>query len=824
MIKRHWASIAAFIFISLFSLWLNFPSDGPPKYAQVKRLIAQNKFQAALASLDQQLTSKDDNYFLDLYLGEIYAGLAKPAKSLHYYELAYRHIQYSDEPILKRVVLFKLAHTQLWLGQYQQALESYHQLLQMKLSNTDKGFAQTGFNKSLALQYQRSMDQLAAAHHQMRFLCSIPHFALGAFCEKPFTIPAQHSPIPNLAEVLRARRYQALKIARHYIAINDGKRAYKLIKIYLETDRTFMLEVMAAQSMAMMGAPKKSLQFYTQAFTLSTTETEQKTALLGMLKMQLWLNEAKEAEISLQRLRTLSLNTMELRELRQTQTRLSQLTQQLKYTTVVQQAQHFIDINQGKKAFAMIQPYLYQQGHRYTSMLIAAQSMSVADQPQQALYFYQQAYRLSHRDVERIPSLLGIAKMQFWLAHYVRAAATYRSILNYKLTSQGYQQALAGLVKSLAYYNRPRRGVHAIPCGLDLKTPALVIAAAQATLWADWADLTKHILTKYKPIIDNIPLNTGLGSDLQDLKWQTKLATSLHVVTPSLFVSSDSETFNKKRMTVDYTHYWNQSMQTSLGPDYIVYKQNPGLQTAATGFYFEQTLRPTRNLILRGQIEPIAYKNSTPSKEGSWDLMLWKASSLYRPNDMVSLQLLALKEVVETFPAFSNRITGNQYAGVLNLNPLPYVQLNGSLSKLDFSDQNVRPGYFLAASWLMLPNVGLSTTGILRGYSNRVRSPNYFSPNQYKAESLLFKLGRKFGPTWHYYLDGGFGRQYITPLPNTPTNSSPTYQWGLGMNGPLTSSIVLNVYFADSRQASAFIDSPDYHYQYGGISLSFMGL
>ena len=819
MIKNHWFAVIAFISISIFSLFLNFPANGPSKYMQVKGLIEQNKFKEALTLL-QQSSLEEDNYFLDLYLGEIYAGLTKPSKSLHYYSSAYLHVKNSTDMVLKRVILFKLAHTQIWLQQYQQALNTYSQLLMMELPEAEKVTALAGFKKAFEFQYQNAMHQLTTERNKTNFLCSIPKLAAATFCENP---NIQRTPTANLADILRVKRYQQIELARHYIAINDGPRAYELIKAYLDDDKTFLFKVMAAQSMAIMGSPKQSLIFYTQAFHLSKSTHEKKTALLGMLKMQLWLDQTKSAELSARQLNNLPLNMTELKMLRQDQSRLIQLNQQLKYAALLKKIRHLIDMNEGIKAFSLIKPYLHQRENRYSSTFIAAQSMSNSEQPQKALLFYQQAYRLSHNNAEKVSSLFRIASMQFWLAQYERASATYQSILHYKLAPQEYQQALSGVVKSLAYANRPRRAVHAIPCDLTFKSPELVVAAAQATLWADWPFLTKRILIKYKSIIDRIPLNSRLGKDLEDLKWQTKLLTGPNVITPSLFISNDSETFNKKRTTANYTHYWNQTMQTSLGPDYLVYRQHNDFKLDATGFYFEQIMRPTQDLILRGQIEPITYKNSTFNQQGQWSPMLWQTSGLYRPNDIVSMQLLALKEVVETFPAFYNNITDTQYAGTLIINPLPCVQLNAALSRLEFSDQNVRPGYFLAASWLIMPNVGLSTTGVIKGASNRYHSSNYFSPDQYKAHNILFKLSRRLGATWHYYLDGGIGRQYITPLPNTETNSSPTYQWGLGINGPVTSSIILNAYFADSRQVSAFIGSPDYHYQYGGVSVSFVG-
>ena len=158
----------------------------------------------------------------------------------------------------------------------------------------------------------------------------------------------------------------------------------------------------------------------------------------------------------------------------------------------------------------------------------------------------------------------------------------------------------------------------------------------------------------------------------------------------------------------------------------------------------------------------------------------------------------------------------------MTVNPLPYVQFNGSYSRLDISDSNSRDSYFLSSTVLVLPNYGLSATGIFRDYTDAFSSPNYFSPYNYKAATILLKLGRKLGATWHYYLDGGVGRQYIVSRLGEAAAASPTYQLGLGITGPINSWLVLNAYYADVHQASAFLGSPEYRYQYGGISLNIM--
>ena len=646
--------IGVFIFLILMQkIHAGTVTNYSEGYTKALSLMEHHQFHEAIVIMEG-LSKSNKNYNLLLSLGDAYAALEKPTKSLHYYEIVYRYANASNNALFERVALFKIARMQLWLNDEQAAIKSYQRLLSMNLSSSDKSIAQAGLSTASDISLQNTMQE-------------------------------------------KQRLYEhTLQQARNDIQFFDGKRAYSLIKNYL--DKT----------------PDTSLY------------------------------------------------------------------------------------------------------------LLAAESMSITNNPEKSLGYYQQAFQSSKNVADKKYALFGIAKMQFWLGRYVRAGETYQLLLNYNLNTKEHELALAGLVKSLAYYDRPRRAYHLIPSNLVFTTPELVIAASQASSWSNWSDITKSILIKYQPLTKHINLKSTLGKDLQDLQWQTKLATTPNVVTPSVFSSHDSENFNKTRSVLNYTHYWSQLMQTSAGLDYIVYTQNKPNKLDARGFYIGQTIRPTRDVIIQGQVEPTDYNNLTPLARRNWNPFLWGANASYTPTDYVSLRALAIKEVIETFSAFNDQITDHQYSAGVTVNPLPYVQFNGSYSRLDISDSNSRDSYFLSSTVLVLPNYGLSATGIFRDYTDAFSSPNYFSPYNYKAATILLKLGRKLGATWHYYLDGGVGRQYIVSRLGEAAAASPTYQLGLGITGPINSWLVLNAYYADVHQASAFLGSPEYRYQYGGISLNIM--
>lgn len=504
-----------------------------------------------------------------------------------------------------------------------------------------------------------------------------------------------------------------------------------------------------------------------------------------------------------------------------TKTRFGTAPQTMDMNTRIQRARQLIAKDKGKKAYKLIQHGL-KHDNNFVLYMLAAQSMAMENNPEKALGFYQKALSISTNTPDKTAALYGIAKMQFWLGKYVAAGKTYQLLLEFNLNKPEYELALAGYVKSLAYYNRPRLAYSRIPESLEFTAPELVIAASQATSWSGWPDITKNDLTTYQPLTQTIHLNSGLSRDLQDLTWQTKLSTSPHVITPAFFYSHDSENFEKQRGSLDYSHYWNRYAQTTVGLDYIDYSQNAPNRLNAEGVRFSQTIQPTRTFILSGQVEPLTFKHGAQSTLHNWSPVLWTSGVTYTPNDYVSTQIGALKEIIETFPAFNHEITDNQYAAGLTLNPFPYVSFSGSYTTLKFSDENTKDGYYLSSAVQILPNLGLTAVGNYREFGMKFTSPYYFSPHNYRTGSFLLKLGRKLGPTWHYYLDGGVGRQFIVSQPNDSTAASPTYQWGLGITGPVTSYLVLNAYFADLHQVSAFLGSPNYHYQYGAIGLNIM--
>ena len=734
------------------------------EFSKAKDFFAKNQFNDALPILEQLEQSKQD-YNIELVLGDTYSALGYLPKSLATYQQALIHGKAANNNVIQRVALFKIAKTQLALKEYRQAALNYQSLSAMSLDKADKEIATAGFENA----HTNELSQVLSESHDL-------------------------------------------------IDKNEGKKAYQLIEPYLIKEHSFDFTLIAGQSMAIMNEPLRSFNYFKQCLGLAKNAPQKRIALLGMINMQIQRNNVALAEHYFRQFQHYAKGVKD-KTLQQKEQKIKEQIKALKHELFLKKARGFLEKNEGKKCYDFIKLALYTEPS-YPLYMIAAESMSMMNLPENALDFYQNALAKSTKDHEKIEALLGVGKMQFWLARYVSATKTYKKLTQLHLSDREYQLALAGLIKSEAYYDRPQKAYQQIPPKLVFTTPDLVIAAGQASSWAGWSDKTKTILTDYQSLLRDINPKSALGKDLADLTWQTDLATWPNQVTPSFFASRDTETFHKKQVVLDYRHYWSYFAQTSLGPEYIKYSQYQFYAMDVKGFYLSETLNLTRNLTVFGKVEPINFKNVTPMAHSNWNPLLWNAAGTFKPNDYLSLNLLAQKEVIETFPSFANHLTDDQYATTLSISPLPYLKLDGSYSQLNISDENVRKGFFFSGNLLANPDLGFSTIAIFRGFSNQFKSHDYFSPHQYQERKVLFKLGRKMGATWHYYLDGGFGRQYITPLADTETVSSPTYQWGFGVNGPLSKHLFVTFYYTNTHQASAFIDSLGYAYQCGGLSFN----
>ena len=483
--------------------------------------------------------------------------------------------------------------------------------------------------------------------------------------------------------------YQCIQLIKQYINDNQGKEALKKIKSIHSHVVSYDIYLLTAQAYAESEDPRRALHYYQLARGIAKSNLQIERSKIGIHRMQRWLFANKKKPFARQDPpEELACKGIKVRGKDQ-------------YSCVkrIQLARQFLSLNKGQRAIKMLAPLLTKQA-TFEARILAAQAYAENNQPRLALAYYKSALLIAKKPHECIIALFGVGKMEFWLGNYYTAMYNYQRILNGSTNLHDIEVAKAGVVKSLAYADRPISGYRSIPTKLIFTTPDMVIAAAQATLWADQADITKNILTKYTSITKAIDPHSNLGRDLQDLQWQTALNTNPNVLSPGEFYSVDSEQFSVLRSTLDYDHYWSQRYQSSIGFEQRRYKQRSS-SLNAEGIYLRQKWRPTRALTVNGKIEPTTYQ--------LWSPLLWLANSNYRPNDHIGTQLLAQREVVETFPAFDHHITDYQYMANLVLSPLPYFKINGALNRLDISDSNVRNGYFISTTAVLSTAIGIAS-------------------------------------------------------------------------------------------------------------------
>jgi hypothetical protein len=434
------------------------------------------------------------------------------------------------------------------------------------------------------------------------------------------------------------------------------------------------------------------------------------------------------------------------------------------------------------------------------------------DQPKEALSHYQQALTIARDPQQHKDARFNIARIQMWLGAYLQAEKQYRWLLQQTLDQQEYELALAGLVQSLAYRDRPRNAYEAIPKKLQYSEPELVVAATQAALWSDWPDLAKNILASHQTSLKDVTPDSTLGRNIREVKRDTALWTAPYNLTPGFSLQTDSDDFDILRTGLGLTRNWSYEWQTTLATDYTYYTQGSRVVNAER-FQVQQLWRPTRELAVTGSVRPTIYEN--------WYPVLWSLGAAYHPNDTFMMEVATLRNVVEAFPALEQHIAQQIYQVSATLNPLPYVQLMAGYDFDAFSDNNARNGYFLQASALVFPQYGLTFALLSHGFFDDFYTNSYFSPVTYTQSLFLAKWSRKFNTNWRYFLNAGLGAQTILQTHSASTIVSPSWLIDVGVSGIVSQNLQVNAGYGFHQQAlSSSGGGSGYWYQLASLSVT----
>lgn len=427
-------------------------------------------------------------------------------------------------------------------------------------------------------------------------------------------------------------------------------------------------------------------------------------------------------------------------------------------------------------------------------------------EPKEALIYYNKALQLTDKnDTLKRVTLFNIGKMQLWLEQYQKAELTYNSLLKMPLDNQDHELALAGLVKSLAYQDKPRYGYNSIPENLHYTLPNMVLAATQAALWSDWSGKAKKISDNNQSILKQVDPKSTLYRDLKEVTYATNAETAKNKIIPSYEFEHDND-------GTTIMHY-NLEAFRSFFPDF------------SAGLGFTSTAISNNNQRIHGEnlfaevMQRINDYINYQAKIGystfdSWNHTLWSANLGIQPNDIISFSFSNQQENVETIAAINNKTTFNTTQIKATISPIYRLKISGSIFYGMFSDDNNRTGYFASANYLLFDKIGLSTEIRARGYhSSKTDTVGYFNPANLEEQDLILKLNHRLLTNWKYYVTLCIlGHQEISPGDTT----SPKFI-EVGINGFITKNLLLNASYGYSN--SNFSTAEGYGRHYGMIAL-----
>lgn len=482
----------------------------------------------------------------------------------------------------------------------------------------------------------------------------------------------------------------------------------------------------------------------------------------------------------------------------------------------INETKKLIEEDKGCDALPILKQLIAQKPS-YDTYVLAGQASAMCDQPKQSLEYYKEALnRAKQNKLKQRIALFGMGKMQMWLDDYKGTEQTYRRLLTMKMNKTDHELALAGLVKALAYQDKPMQAYSLVPQNIHYRTPEMVVAASQAAFWSGWADKSKNILDANTKLINSIEPGWYLRNDLKEIEYEIAAANAENTVTPAFDFEHDNDgltilhynTAYSRRFTPDFTAGFiahHSTIRQSSKDD-----SEAGGTIEANGLFLQSFWQQNDYLSYLVNFGSIDYE--------SWHPALWSANVFYTPNDTFSFSLLNQQEAIETIDAINNHIYSNTSAIGVNYNPFYRLRFATSLSYESFSDSNNREGYYATANYLIFDSLGLGAGLRVRGFwDSKTDTVGYFNPKNLHEQDLILTLSRRLVTNWRYYIDlGVIGHQTINP----GDTSYPQFAEA-GIRGFITKFLLLNAYLGISNSDFDSISgSGGYRRTYGAASLS----
>lgn len=730
-------------------------------------LIGQKRYQEAIHLL-QEIRIKNHHASLDILLGDTYINLGDPLIAFFYYNTAYEKAKVKQDDIMIRIALLRLAKTQVSLNNLAAAKEQYQQVLNQKPLPSEREEALTG-------------------------LTTIDDIELG----------------------------EKLTAATTLVEHNYGQSSYELLKDELKTRKSYRLEFLAGQSLAMKNEPKDALTHFQKALALSQTTAQKKSALVGIIKMQNWLDNQAAVQKSLTQLQQLPLSAADKQQLSRFKIPANHQSSNISDTPSTSDTPTIVTIRtlirQGRAQDAQNLLKHYPNKTSYLYYLSSADTAYLLDKPAYAQAYYQLAYHNATRDDDKKAALFGITKSALWIENYKAALAAYDKLSSLPLSAEDQEIVTAGRITALTNQDYPRKAYAARQQSLHY--PVSVIATTKAALAAGWGYKAKAIWQDNQTIVQQIPPKSYLDNQRKNVDWLLRQNTSKGSVDADYYTTKDSDLFkiNRESAYASYRLLGTNSNTTVLINNNQYFDPNY-LANAKTVFLKQDFLNiaDQLNINLTAAATNVGYKEIN---QASWNPFLWQAGFNYIPNDYWSFFLYNNDGLVETIPALQNKILINTTEASVLAHPHPkiYARLAGFHNI--FTDNNNRNGLSAALTYQLISELGLFTELRYRGYRNsNPGDPNYFSPAQLQEGWFVLIFKRRIGQTLYVYADGDIGQQTIVALPSTPSSSRRVLAYNLALEKRLGTRTQLSLNYGYTQDAfNNFLGA--YAQTYFGVNL-----
>ncbi|WED43074.1 hypothetical protein [Legionella cardiaca] len=745
------------------------------KLQQAIILVEQEKGAEAYALIQDELATNNKSFRLQIVAAQSLAMMENPKQALSHYQQA---LTLSDSTDQKKTALMGIVKMQYWLGEDSTAQQTLSQLKELPLSQQDK----------------EQINELVAAS------------GMGS------SIPGIANEI-SLAKGEEIILGEKLQRAITLLEKEKGVEAYALIEDELgKNTRSFRLQMIAGQSLAIMERPKEALSHFQQALSLSELQEQKKAALLNILKMQYWLAEQKAAKETLRQLQALSLTPDDKQQISKLTAKFFSKTRSAgkiakPADTLMDNIRSALKKEDPKKAFILLTNYPNKTTYLY--YLSVGDTLFLLEDPRNSLDYYQAAYMRAANEEEKKAALFGIGKTALWLEEYNKALDAYQQLKFLPLNRDDQEIVTTGLVIALTNIDYPYKAFLLVGNQHLFNYPMSVMAATRAALYSGLAYKAKAIWLANALTLQKVPPDNFLQRQIREINWLLLQDTSTSSMGTNYYTVKDTDNFRIIRQSADYSYRTfgiNSNTTLTAGQNFYLDPQNSVMMDTVS---LRQTLINLGDHLDLDFTAATADLHYSPTPEDAWHPFLWRTGFFFHPNDYWSFAAYNSQEVVEAIPALQNKIQFNTSEGTLIIHPISRVYSRFSLFHNEFTDENRRDGESIAVNYLLMRQLALFTEFRYRNYRNSLYSNgNYFSPAKLEEKSINLILKRRISATWAVYTEGGIGRQAILPTPFDEEQKAPTFSYDLNITGALTNNLRVNVIYGYSQNAfGSFVGS-----------------